>query len=173
MTVVLLKKLKENRCWSAVQPHEIKSFIDSHSKGLVPLIKLAASHEKDFAFRCTWVLFKGTDKNDHRIKPFLKDLIAGIKNKKSGHKRELIRLILKHDLPIEHEGEMYNQCVTVWKDLTLQPGTRYYAFLFLHRLLIKYPELKNELNYLFTLGYVKSLSPGIKKSVQKKTLTFL
>ena len=52
----------------------------------------------------------------------------------------------------------------------LQPGARYYAFLFLHRLLIKYPELKNELNYLFTLGYVKSLSPGIKKSVQKNTL---
>ena len=166
-----MEKLKKR--WGISSNIQIILIINSHSKGLVPFIKLAASHEKDFAFRCTWVLFKGTDKNDHRIKPFLKDLIAGIKNKKSGHQRELIRLILKHDLPIEHEGEMYNQCVTVWKDLTLQPGTRYYAFLFLHRLLIKYPELKNELKYLFTLGYIKSLSPGIKKSVQKKTLTFL
>ena len=32
----------------------------------------------------------------------------------------------------------------------------------------KYPELKNEINYLFEDNYIKSLSPGIRTNIIKK-----
>ena len=98
----------------------------------------------------------------------MSDLISGIENKKSGHQRELIRLIMKHELSDNQESALYDQCIVIWKDLSLKPGTRYYAYLFLHKLSLKYPELMNELRHFFTEIYLETLSPGIKHSIQKK-----
>ena len=165
----LMNILKSNKCWSVLSQNEIRTFINSNIGDIDALIELATSDNKEYNFRIVWLLFKGTKKNDPRIKPFLSDLIYGIENKKSGHQRELIRSIMKHELSDNQESALYDQCIVIWKDLSLKPGTRYYAYLFLHKLSLKYPELMNELRHFFTEIYLETLSPGIKHSIQKKT----
>jgi hypothetical protein len=169
MATHLMNILKSNNCWSVLSQKEIRTFINSNVGDIEALIELAISDNKEYSFRIVWLLFKGTEKNDPRIKPFLSDLISGIENKKSGHQRELIRLIMKHELSDVQESALYDQCIVIWKDLSLKPGTRYYAFLFLHQLLLKYPELMNELRSFLTENYLETLSPGIKHSIKKKT----
>ena len=48
MSVDVLKKIKNNRCWSSVDNQEINNFFNSDSSNFTNTVALALGNEKDY-----------------------------------------------------------------------------------------------------------------------------
>ena len=168
MSVQLLKKFRNNRCWSDINIEEIKLFLDSKESIFNKIVDLSMKNEKNYSWRAAWLLSRSMTKNDSRYRPFILKIIKSISEKEAGHQRELLKIINKFNWTKKQEGILFAICVKLWVDIKLKSGTRYYAMEILLKISKKYPELKNEINYLFENNYLKNLSPGISSNILKK-----
>ncbi|MCC5916802.1 MAG: hypothetical protein JJU02_05680 [Cryomorphaceae bacterium] len=131
------------------------------------VIDLALCEKTPYAWRCVWMLNHSLKNNNLRLKPFANKLIQSVSGKMDGHQRELLKLIGKIPLGENEEGRLFNTCLSIWEDVGKQPGVRFVAFKFMIKLGNKYPELLPEIMSLAQTQYMQSLSPGIRKSLQK------
>ena len=118
--------------------------------------------------RAAWLISHATWKKDHRITPFISDIINSIEGKKNGYQRELLKILSKQPLSKEQEGFFFDVCMNLWQDLNKQPEVRYYCMIFIHKMSEKYPEIDNELEHFLVDYYTKILSSGIQRSLLKK-----
>lgn len=128
---------------------------------------LAISGEHPEGWRAAWLLGHSMHRNDQRLQPVLMDFISALKGKQSGHQRELLKILAKMKLEEVHEGPLFDACLTIWEDLGKQSSVRVTAFRQLVRIAWEYPDLKQELRHFTTGPYTASLSPGIKRSMEK------
>ena len=130
-----------------------------------PLLKF--SNKQPYSWRAAWLLWSCMEENDKRIQGNIKDIISNITNKKDGHQRELLKILLQMELNEEYEGHLFNVCVSVWEKINKKPSVRYTAFKFILKIAKKYPDLFNEIAFLTQNQYLDSLSPGVKRSISK------
>lgn len=168
MSVQLLKKFINNRYWSEINIEEIKLFLDSEKSMFNKMVRLSMKNEKNYSWRAAWLLSRSMIKNDPRCRPFILKIIKSIPEKEAGHQRELLKIINKFNWTKKQEGILFDICVKLWIDIKVKSGTRYYAMEILLKISKKYPELKNEINYLFEDNYLNNLSPGIRSNFLKK-----
>lgn len=135
-------------------------------------IELALNNNHPLAWRAAWILAGCTQKNDPRIQPFVNNFIKEIHLKKDGHQREILRTLLLMKLDDEQEGHLFDICMTLWENINKTPSIRYLAFKVIYQICEKHSELKDELLFITQNQYLESLSPGIKKGVQKHMLSF-
>ena len=132
------------------------------------LIKHMLEDVKPTSWRTTWVVNHLMEKDDKITKKKLSTIIKSIKDKTEGHQRELIKIVRKMKLNEENEGLFFDVCMEIWRKVNKQPAVRYYCGLYIIEMARKYPEIKNELEYLTTDYYIKTLPPGIKKISEKE-----
>jgi hypothetical protein len=173
MSEQLIKDFLEGRCWSDVSLSEAKKFVCQSNERVEKMLELAVLDDTDGSWRVAWLLGRSLDRSNEIIQKFNLKIIKSIKGKECGHQRELIKLVIDRNLSEEEEGRLFEVCLSIWKDVLKKSGTRSYAFNYIHKMMTKYPELKNELVGLFDSNYLETLSPAIKKSIQKKTSTLL
>ncbi|MGI9594453.1 MAG: hypothetical protein ACR2MH_07620, partial [Patiriisocius sp.] len=82
--------------------------------------------------------------------------------------RELLKIVSKFKLSQKQEGYLLDICINVWKDIKLKSGTRYYAMILILDISKRYPDIRNEIDYLISAYYTDTLSPGIKCTILKK-----
>ncbi|MFL2580071.1 MAG: hypothetical protein ACJ0QQ_08410 [Parvicellaceae bacterium] len=170
MSVQLLKKFRNNRCWSDINIKEIKLLLDSEESIFNKMVGLSMKNEKNYSWRAAWLLSRTMTKNDPRCKPIVLKIIKSIPEKEAGHQRELLKIINKFNWTRKQEGFLFDICVKLWADIKVKSGTRYYAMEILLKISQKYPELKNEINYLFEDNFLKDLSPVIRSNILKKSI---
>ncbi|MDB3905464.1 hypothetical protein N9335_03195 [Crocinitomicaceae bacterium] len=173
MSEELIENFINGRCWSDINSSEASKFINQSEEHIRKMVELSVCDVKDVSWRAAWLLGKSITKLSNPIQKYHLKIIKGISEKESGHQRELIKLVIDKNLSEEEEGRLFEVCIEIWKDIHKKPGTRSYAFNYIHKMITKYPDLKNELSGLFDTKYLDTLSPAIKKSIQKKTSTFL
>ena len=66
MSVQLLKKFRNNRCWSDINIEEIKLFLDSKESIFNKIVDLSMKNEKNYSWRAAWLLSRSMTKNDSR-----------------------------------------------------------------------------------------------------------
>ena len=71
------------------------------------------------------------------------------------------------ELTEKQESILLDLCIRLWKEIQKTPSLRFTAFRFMHIIILKYPELKNEIKFYTEKKYIETLSPGIKKSINK------
>ncbi len=147
---------------------EVVNQICSDSKMFDSVVMYAFSDEQPISWRAAWLLNHCMAKNDSRILPFVKNFIDAINDKKDGHQRELLKILEKLSISDEHEGYLFDSAMTIWEAIGKSPSVRIKAFDTLARIAKKYPELKNELKFLAESHYLDSLSPGIRKSFERR-----
>ena len=167
MSRQLLKNFRNNRCWSSIDTEEVNFFLDSDQSNFKKIVSLAIKNEKNYSWRAAWLLTRLND-NDKRLSPFILKIIKSISAKESGHQRELLKLVEKCKLSKKQEGYLLDVCVNIWEDINIKSGTRYYAMLFILNISKRYPDIRNEIDYLIGDYYTKTLSPGIKCNILKK-----
>lgn len=113
-----------------------------------------------------------SEKNNKRLQKPIHNIIKSIKGKEDGHQRELIKIVRKMQLNEKNEGIFFDVCMSIWEYVKKQPAVRYYCGLFIIEMAKKYPEIKNELDYLTADYYTKTLSPGIKRIFEKELAKF-
>lgn len=142
--------------------------VNSSAENFNETIQLACTNKTPQSWRAAWVLGHCTKKNDQRISGFLNILIAAIDKKKDGHQRELIKLIIKNKLNEDQEGLLFDACMNIWETPSKSPSVRYFAFQFIVSIVKKHPALKQEIDFLTQPEYLESLSPGIRKGLEKR-----
>ena len=119
------------------------------------------------AWRAAWIVGHCSKKNEPRLVDYVDDLISSFEGKKDGHQRELLKLIYKTELNESQEGILFHTCMTIWESVNKSPSVRSFAFRFIAETAKKYPELKEEISFLTQDQYLETLSPGIRKGVEK------
>lgn len=142
--------------------------VSSNSGNYKETIRIAISNEQPQGWRAAWILNHASKKKDQRLNPYVDELIAAIKDKKDGHQRELVKLISKIELNVDQEGLLFDACMNIWETPSKSPSVRYFAFQFIVSTVKKYPELKQEIDFLTQPEYLESLSPGIRKGLEKR-----
>ena len=116
--------------------------------------------EKTTSWRAAWIVNHLSENNDKRLQKPLHNIIKSIKDKENRHQRELIKIVRKMQLNEKNEGIFFDVCMSIWKGgQTKQPAVRYYCGLFIIEMAKKYPEIKNELDYLTADYYTKNPLP--------------
>jgi len=132
------------------------------------IMELALQNHIPASWRAAFICHHQTSPNDPLLLPFLSRIIDAIPSKKDGHQRELLRLLLKMDINEDLEGKLFDVCVTIWESVEKSPSVRIIAFRIIVRIGLKHPEMKNEISFLTQSHYIESLSPGIKRSLEKE-----
>ena len=130
-------------------------------------IALSISNKQPYAWRAAWLLWSCIETNDSRVIKHIDTMISSISGKEDGHQRELIKILYEMELNDDQEGTLFDICSKLWSTINKKPSVRFTAFKFLVKAATKYPDLKNELRVLTQTHYLESLSPGVKKSINK------
>ena len=62
---------------------------------------------------------------------------------------------------------MFDICMNIWEKVSKPPSERVNAFLYIAKVVDKYPELIPEVAYITQEQYTETLSPGIRKSYER------
>ena len=143
------------------------SAITSDNEKMDETFRIALGNERPIAWRAAWVLNHALKKETLLIKLHEAELIESLPHKEAGHQRELLKLLEKIEIDEEYEGILFDQCVSIWESIEKSPSVRVVAFRVIGKIATKYPEMKNEIEFLTQDHYVEGLSPGIKRSFQK------
>ncbi len=142
-------------------------YMNSHPEAFDETIKLAVSDKQPYSWRAAYTLWSVIKDNDKRIQKHIKKIVDAVKNKRDGHQRELLKILLMMELDEKYESELFDICMSIWEQINNTPSVRYNAFKFILKIANKHPELKKEISFLTQDHYINSLSPGARHSVQK------
>jgi len=123
------------------------SYLAAHPEDFDELIKLAISDKRRYSWRAAWLLWSCMEKNDRRIKRYVKNIIETIPGKADNQQRELLIVLQQMDINEEFEGLLFNHCVTIWEKITKKPSVRCNAF----KMIVRLP--KNIRTYLVRLFF--------------------
>jgi hypothetical protein len=146
---------------------EMISFLKSHPEYFDEAIKLAISDKQPYSWRAAWLLWSCMEENDKRIQKHIKAIVESIKTKKDGHQRELLKILYQMEIKEKYEGVLFDICITIWEGIGKNPSMRITALKFILKLANKHPDLLEEIVFLTQDHYLESLSPGVKRSIEK------
>ena len=143
------------------------TFLNKHPEYFEEAIQLAISYKQPYSWRSAWLLWSVMTKNDSRFDNYIPTILQSIKDKQDGHQRELLKILYLLEINEEHEGYLFDLCISLWENIQKKPTIRYTAFRFLVKIPNKHPELRKEIDFLLEPRYFETLSPGVKKGVFK------
>ncbi|MDW3193365.1 MAG: hypothetical protein R8G66_13415 [Cytophagales bacterium] len=121
----------------------------------------------EYAWRAAWLLKGAVSKQDN-YDDFIDRAIKLLPDLPDGHQREILKLLENMSVNESMEGPLFDVCMSIWESPGKIPSTRMTAFLFILETVKKYPELKTELDHLTQDHYMESLSPGVKRVLEKR-----
>ena len=156
----------ENKLMTSYK-NEMISFLKSHPEYFEEAIQLSIGDKQPYSWRAAFLLFDCMEENDKRIKKHIKPIVNCIKHKKDGHQRELLKILYKMEIKTNYEGQIFDICMNLWEQINKAPSVRLTALKFIIKIASKYPELLEEIIPLTQDHYLESLSPGIKRSIER------
>ena len=157
----------ENILANRFNKEELSAFINKHPHEFENAVTIALSDNHPLAWRAAWLLSNSIEKNDSRIQVQINNIIKVIKFKMDGHQRELLKILEKMKIDEDQEGQLFDVCMTIWEGINKTPSVRIVAFRIIVKIAKKYPELKDEIEYLTQRHYSETLSEGIKRSFER------
>lgn len=146
---------------------EMISFMNAHPECFEEVVELAISDKPPYSWRAAWLLWSVIEKNDKRIKKFIKRIVSAAKTKSDSHQRELLKILLMIELDEKHEGVLFDICMGIWEQISKAPSVRVNSLKLIVKIAKKHPALKKEISFLAQDHYLESLSPGARHSALK------
>ena len=143
------------------------SYLNAHPERFAEAVELALADRPACSWRASWLLFNCMEHNDHRLHRHIHDIIKVLPSKKDGHQRELIKILYQMDVDEALEGQLLDHCFRLWEKMKKQASVRISALKMILKIAGKYKELLPEVQLLTQPYYTETLSPGIRRSVQR------
>jgi len=143
------------------------SYVSKNPECFGELMDLSLADKQPYSWRAAWLVWSCMEKNDKRIRKYVKDIIKVLPERKDGQLRELLKILEQMEIDEELEGLLFDHCVKVWLKIEKRPSVRFNAFKILVKITHRYPELAKEVILLTRNQYMASLSPCVNKSVNK------
>jgi len=148
---------------------EMIAHMESHPGDFTEVIKLAIADKQPYSWRASWLLWSCMDKNDPRVRTYLKKIIAILPERNDNQQRELLMILQRMELNEAYEEQLVDACTNIWGQMGKNPSLRYNAFKLMVSIAKKHPNLIPEINSLTELYYTDTLSDSVKKSISKLT----
>ncbi len=161
-----MESVLENKLMTSYK-NEMISFLQSHPEYFEEVIQLAISDRQPYSWRAAFLIWGSVEENDKRIQKHIKSIVNCIQEKEDGHQRELLKILYKMKISEKYEGQIFNTCVNLWEQISKKPSVRITAFKFIMKIAKNHPELLEEIDILTQEQYLESLSPGVKRSIEK------
>ena len=161
----VINQLINNTVISEVDIQNTREYLEKFPKKLKYWIKLALKNDEKQSWKVAWVIEKSIGSNDILLKPYLTKIINKLEQLSYSHQRILLKLLLNYNLTKKQQGLLFGASETIWRNVNCKSGTRYYALMCLFSISNNYPELKKEIYNLLDNYHLKSLSPGIKRTI--------
>ncbi|NNJ89752.1 MAG: hypothetical protein HKP53_10140 [Eudoraea sp.] len=145
--------------------NEMISFMKAHPEYFEEALALAIIDKQPYSWRAAWLLWSCISKNDPRVQKHISKIIDCIGGRSDGHQRELLKILLEMNLNEEQEGYLFDICVSLWEQPGKKPSVRYTAFKFINKTAFEHPDLANEILLLAQEKYMRTLSPGVHRSI--------
>jgi len=142
-------------------------YINSNPDEFENLIQLIFTDRQPFAWRAAWLIWSCMDNNDIRIKKYVIKLIDCLPDKPGNMRKDIYCILAKMDVDEDHEGRLFDHCISDWVNLSNKPAVRANALKIIIKIGKKYPELVSEIKALTKDLYFQNASIGLKKSVEK------
>jgi len=146
---------------------EMESYIVAHPESFKEAIKLAIADRQPYSWRAAWLLWSCMEKNDKRIRMYVKDIVNVLPNRKDNQKRELLKILEQMEIKEKYEALLFNHCVTIWEKIDKKPSVRLNALKILAKIANRHPDLFQEVILLTQKQYTESLSTAVNKSINK------
>ncbi len=161
-----MESILENKLMTLYKD-EMISFLKSNPEYFEEAIQLAISDKQPYSWRAAFSLWGTIEENDKRIKRHIESIVNCIQEKEDGHQRELLKILYKMEISEKYEGKIFDICMNLWEQISKNPSVRMTAFKFILKISKKHPELLEEISFLTQEQYLESLSPGVKRSIEK------
>lgn len=148
------------------------SFMETHPEVFDEAVELALGDRQPYSWRAAWLLWSCIEKNDKRLRKYIKKILPVIPLKQDGHQRELIKILHVMELNDEQEGRLFDICMNLWEQINKSPSVRYIAFKFIAKMAKKHSELSKEIFFLTQDHLMDALSSGVKHSINKMLKDF-
>lgn len=149
---------------------EIFAFVEKDEGSFEEFLLLSLSNEGKYSARAAWVVSKFVNDNDDRIIKYLPRYIEALKTATDGQQRDLINTLRTSNNYDEYAGDFFDICTQIWLDVKKIPSVRVCALKLLLQVAEKYPELNHEIKLLAQENYLRTLSPGIERSIRKQLM---
>ena len=146
---------------------EMIAYMESHPKDFTEAIQLAIADKQPYSWRASWLLWSCMQKNDKRVSKYLKQIIDVLPERKDNQQRELLMIIQRMELNDKYEGQLFDFCVEIWKQIGKNQSLRCNAFKILVTLSKKHPSLIREINLLRDSYYTQALSDCAQKKISQ------
>jgi hypothetical protein len=146
---------------------DLLNYISSNPEAFDELINLALEVKQPFSWRASWLLWSCMEKNDKRIQSYVKRIIKLLPFRNDNQQREYLKILYEMEISEKDEGELFDRCVQIWKEIDNKPAVKMNAFKILLKISERYPELLEEIVFLTNKDYMHTLSPGVKHSISK------
>ena len=156
----------ENRLLNS-HKSDLISYIKSNPTCFNELIQLSIIDKQPYSWRAAWLIWSCMDKNDLRLRRYVKRIIDTIPERKENQQRELLMILQRMEIKEAYEGKLFDTCTKIWVKIDKNPSLRWNAFKILVAISKKYPGLSKEIDSLAESGYIDSLTAGVKKSILK------
>ncbi len=143
-------------------------FVRAKPERFDELVELTLSDKQPASWRANTVLNFLMKKNDPRLQNRISEILELIPKSNDSNRRELLKLLMKMEMPEHKQSEFIDVCIALWVDVDIKPSVRFYAFRILIDFAKQYPELSSELKPLTKDIYMDSLSDGIQRALLKR-----
>lgn len=151
---------------------EMVSFLESNPEYFEEAVNLSITDKQPFAWRSAWLLWSCMEENDKRIRKHIKSIIDSIKSKKDGHQRELLKILYKMEIDKVYEGHLFDLSINLWEQIDKDPSVRLTALKIMIKIANKHSEIAKEIAFFIQDQYLETLSPGVKKAIDKMMTEF-
>ena len=150
---------------ASLRKDKLLTFLKENPNFFDETLKVSLQDKEPESWRAAWLIFHFMNKNDSRVTKKINAILKAISNKKDGHQRELLKILIKMNLTEKQEGVLFDRCITIWEDISKSSSVRGIAFSIFVNIVKIYPELISEIEFLTQGHYVETLTPGIRYSL--------
>ena len=134
-------------------------------------IDLMFSNKEPYSWRSAWVLKDYFRNHKKLVNRYLNSILEVLPKAGDSLQRELLHIAELSSPDDEQEGRLFEVCLTNWESICKKGSVRHVSFTILVKIIRRYPELVNELKHALDPEYLDTLSPGIRKAVEKQIAT--
>ena len=160
-----MTKSLQNILTARLRKNEMVAFLKKNPILFDETLEVSLGDKEPESWRAAWLINHYMTKDDKRIKKNINAILKILPNKKDGHQRELLKILMEMELTEKQEGVLFDVCFTIWEDISKSSSARGTALLIIFNTVKKYSELITEIEYLTQAHYIETLSPGIRNSV--------
>ena len=143
------------------------AYMQAHPHHFQDALEMALSDRQPLAWRAASLVKDCMKPNDPRVSQHLNHIVKLLPTKSDSQLRELLLILQKMRITEELEGPLFDLCLQAWQAVDKRPSIRYTALKTILTLVKKYPELSSEISFLTEDHYLETLSPAIRRGVQK------